>query len=132
MNVFFLRLFVGIFMFTFHGYPKLANFNEIISKFPDPLGWGGELSFLLVTFAESACSILLISGTFFRLACIPLLFAMYVITFIFHGNDPISYAETPLLYFIIFLFLFLNGPGKYALRFNFNMVKNNTLRWLLG
>ncbi|MEK9727570.1 MAG: DoxX family protein [Candidatus Margulisiibacteriota bacterium] len=131
MNILMLRIVVGVMMFAFHGLPKWVNLSSVINTFPDPIGLGPELGFLLVVFAEVFCSVLIITGTFFRLACIPLIFAMWVVTFIFHANDSISDIELPLFYLASYLFFFFHGPGQYSLRFKFDRVQNRILSWLL-
>ena len=110
-----LRLFVGIFMLT-HGFPK---FQTLISgeeiHFADPIGLGVIASYILVVFAEFFCSILLILGIFTRLSTIPLMFSMFVASFISHSGDPFSSKELSLLYMIIFAYIFIMGGGKYSI-----------------
>lgn len=132
MNLFIFRIFVSIIMIFFHGLPKLQKVDMLIHRFPNPIGLGSELSLYLVIFAELFCAILIITGPLFRLACIPLMITFFVACFIFHADDPISKIELPFLYLLIYTFLFVHGPGRYAFQLTFKSVKNKYFRWLLG
>jgi len=116
MALFLLRLFPSLFMALLHGLPKFNKIDMLVTRFPDPIGLGSALSLYLVIFAELGCSILLILGLYTRLATIPLIFTMGVAAFIFHFNDPVSKIELPVIYLIIYVALFIMGPGKFALK----------------
>ena len=107
------RLSLGGMMLT-HGWPKLVNYSERSSSFPDPLGIGNELSLISTLLAEFVCALLLMVGLASRLALIPLMFAMFVAGFIHHFDDPFSSKEKALLFLVAFLVLFVTGPGKYS------------------
>lgn len=79
--ILFMRIFIGAMMLT-HGIGKLQNYNAIVNSFPDPLGIGSAVSFTLITLTEVGCSVLLIMGLLTRLATLPLIFGMFVATFI--------------------------------------------------
>jgi putative oxidoreductase len=114
MNIFILRLFAGSLMLFLHGIDKFQNASIYAAQFPDPLGLGSALSLYLVIFAELLCSVLIITGTFVRLATIPLIITMSVAVFIVHAADPISKIELPILYLGIYLTLLVSGSGCYA------------------
>jgi Predicted membrane protein len=107
------RVAVGLMMLP-HGWPKLANFAERAERFSDPLGIGKTLSLSGTVLAEFFCSLLLIAGLFTRAALIPLIFTFVIICFVVHGSDPIGEKETPLLFLLSYIVLFLTGPGKYS------------------
>jgi len=109
-----LRLGTGCFMIT-HGWPKVINFNKRLSTFSDPIGLGSEVSLTLIVFAEFFCSLLLILGLYTRLALIPLIFAMCVVAFIVHGDDPFGSKEKALLFLAAYMALFFTGPGKFSI-----------------
>lgn len=109
-----LRVGVGLFMFT-HGWGKMINlFGEGSVKFADPLGIGVTASLALVVFAEMFCSFLLIIGLFTRFAALPLIVTMLVAAFIIHGDDSFSGKEMALLYLLIYVSLFITGPGQFG------------------
>ena len=116
MALFLLRLFPSLFMALLHGLPKLNKMDMLITRFPDPIGLGSALSLYLVIFAELGCSILLMLGSYTRLATIPLIFTMGIAAFVFHFNDPVSKIELPVIYLVIYVVLFIMGPGKFALK----------------
>ncbi|MFC0262474.1 DoxX family protein [Fontibacter flavus] len=108
-----MRVGVSLMMLT-HGWPKIAEFSSRLATFRDPIGLGPAVSLQATIFAEFFCSILLALGFMSRLALIPLIFTMTVVTFIVHGEDPFSTQEKPLLFLLIYVALFLLGPGKYS------------------
>ena len=109
-----LRVFSGIFMAT-HGWSKISGGSGAMASFPDPIGLGGEISYILTVFAEFFCSIFLIFGLFTRIALIPLIITMLVAVLIVHSADPLSVKEHALMFLLMFIVLFLTGPGKYSL-----------------
>lgn len=108
-----LRIAFG-FLFLSHGVEKMHAFDELISTFPDPLGVGRSLSLSLVIFAELFCSIGFIAGAFFRLCLIPMIFTMIVAFFVIHGNSEFAAKESALMYLLLFIMLFVSGPGKFS------------------
>jgi len=109
-----LRMLVGGLLLS-HGISKLMNFETMSPTFFDPLGVGSKASLSLVIFAEVGCSILVITGFFARLACLPIIFNMGVAAFVFHDKDPFQVKELALLFLGLFIVIFLTGPGKFAL-----------------
>ncbi len=55
------RIVFGILMMN-HGIDKWANYQELSTVFPDPLGIGSPLSLGLAIFGELACSMAFIIG----------------------------------------------------------------------
>ena len=102
-------------MILMRGMGKMERLISGSWDFADPIGIGSEASFILVTFAEFVCAVLLIMGLLTRFALIPLIITMFVVVFI-HGTDQsLSDRERPVLFLIAFLGLFLTGPGKYSI-----------------
>lgn len=111
-----LRLAFGLTMLVNHGWPKIMKLmNDDPIKFVDFLGMGATITLILVVFAEVICSFLLMLGWLTRLACIPLIITMLVAIFKIHWGDPFSDLEGALLYLIVYLCIFIAGPGWYAL-----------------
>lgn len=108
------RIIFGLLLLS-HGVQKLSNFQELSSVFPDPLGVGSTISLGLAVFAEVACSIGVIFGVLYRLALIPMMFTMFIAFYVIHSNDPFNVKELAFVYLIVFVFLFIMGPGKYAI-----------------
>ncbi|TDU34326.1 putative oxidoreductase [Gelidibacter sediminis] len=120
-----LRLTAGILMLT-HGYGKLERlFGSDPIQFADPLGVGAPASLALTVFAEFVCSILLIFGLTTRVAAVPLLITMLIVTFVIHSSDGLGKQELPLLYSAIYIALAVLGAGKYSIdAMIFNKVKH--------
>lgn len=111
--VLFLRLFVG-FMLLRHGIDKIQNFETLKATFPDPIGWGSQLSLVFVILTEVGCSLAVMLGFLTRLALIPLIFSMALVAFVVHSPFSVSGSELPLMYLGIFIALFLTGPRKWS------------------
>lgn len=101
-------------MMLTHGIPKL-NMLADPSVFPDPLGVSPTISLILTLIAEVLAPIFIIIGFKTKLAAIPVAITMFVAAFIIHGSDPWSKKEMALLYLIVFVVIFLAGPGRYAI-----------------
>ena len=112
--ILFMRIFIGAMMLT-HGIGKIQNYNVIVNSFPDPLGIGSAVSFTLITLTEVGCSVLIIMGLFTRLATLPLIFGMYVATFIAFPEKTFAEGELSFVYMGIYIMLLVSGGGRYAL-----------------
>ena len=109
------RALLGTFMIS-HGLPKfqyLLSGQEIL--FPDPIGIGSQMSFMLIVFAEFFCAIFVIVGFGTRWSSIPIVIAMFVAAFVVHASDPFGSKEMALLYLIGFITLIITGGGKYSI-----------------
>lgn len=112
-----LRIGAPLLLFTGHGWPKLATFSERLGSFPDPLGLGSPVSFILVLVAEVLCAALVALGLFTRLAVIPPIIFFLVAAFVQHAADPWGRKEFALIFLVPFLALLFTGPGRYSLDF---------------
>ena len=102
-------------LLMWHGMTKIVNVESVAENFPNPLGLGPRLSFYLVVFAEVICSAAVIMGAFYRLALIPIIFAMGIALFVVHHGQPFAAKELALIYFVIFVLLYNMGAGAYSL-----------------
>lgn len=107
------RVFFGI-LFLVHGYDKLMAHSSIADLFADPFGLGPTLSYWMVVFAEVVCSFALIFGILQRIALIPMIFTMCTAFFIVHGADTFATKELSFVYLIVFIVLYITGPGQYS------------------
>lgn len=107
------RVVFGVLLMT-HGMAKLSNFHEMSTAFPDPLGVGSAVSLGLAIFGELFCSMAFIIGFLYRLAMIPMMFTMFVAYFVIHGNDPFSTKELAFVYLVVFVLMYIMGPGKFS------------------
>ena len=108
-----LRILLGV-SFLSHGVQKWANFEVLSTSFPDPLGVGSTVSLGLAIFGEVACSVGFIFGALYRLALIPMIFTMGMAFFVIHGNDPFAAKELAFIYLVIFILMYITGPGKFS------------------
>lgn len=107
------RVVFGVMLMN-HDIDKWANYQELSAVFPDPLGIGSPLSLGLAIFGELACSMAFIIGFLYRLAMIPMIFTMCVAFFIVHADDPFAVKELAFVYLVVFVLMYIVGPGKFA------------------
>jgi len=111
-----LRLTAGGLMAINHGWGKLLKlFGDDPIKFADVFGMGAAASLTLAVLAEFLASIFIIFGLLTRLSTIPAMFTMAVAAFMIHGADPFAKKELALIYLLMYLVIFLMGPGKISL-----------------
>lgn len=108
-----LRIFFG-FLLMNHGIQKWSNYQELSVVFPDPLGIGSSLSLGLAIFGELVCSMAFIIGIFYRLAMLPMIFTMGMAFLVIHGNDTFAVKELALIYLVVFILMYISGPGKFS------------------
>ena len=107
------RIFFGL-LFLSHGYDKLMTHASLAEFYPDPIGIGSFLSFWLTVFAEVVCSFALIFGLLQRIVLIPMIITMCVAFFVVHGGDMFATKELAFVYLMIFILLFVTGPGQFS------------------
>ena len=108
-----LRIFFGVLFFV-HGMDKMMNFDHLSRTFPSVLGFGSYMSLMFAIFCEFCCSIFLIAGLLYRLILIPMIISMGVAFFDVH-DAILPEGELALIYFVVFIILFLIGPGRFSL-----------------
>lgn len=92
------------------------NFNLLVDSYPDVLGFGSYMTLMVTIFCEFCCSLFLIAGLLIRIMTIPMIIAMGVAFFDVH-DAMMPEGELALIYFVMFIILFVVGPGKYSLDF---------------
>ena len=110
--IFVVRVFFGVLFFT-HGLDKMMNFNSIVDNYPSVLGFGSYMTLMVSVICELGCSLFLIAGLLVRIITIPMIISMGVAFFDVH-DAMMPEGELALIYFVIFILLFLVGPGRYS------------------
>lgn len=108
-----LRVVFGLLLMS-HGVQKWVILSSTSAMFPDPIGLGGQVSLLLAIFAELFCSLFFIVGMFYRLALIPMIITLGVAFLIIHGGSIVQGGELAFVYLVMFILLYVTGPGKYS------------------
>lgn len=114
-----LRVVFGV-LFFIHGLDKMLNFNTLVNDYPSVLGFGSYMTLMVSIFCEFCCSLFLMAGLLQRLLTIPMIVAMGVAFFDIH-DAMMPEGELALIYFIVFIVLFLVGPGRYSVDFLIDM-----------
>ena len=100
-----------IYKFLFPSKPDGTAMSLLILA----LGIGSQLSLVLAIFGEMVCSMAFIFGFLYRLAMIPMIFTMCIAFFVVHGSDPFAVKELAFIYLVVFILLYIAGPGKFSL-----------------
>lgn len=107
-----IRVVFGILFFT-HGLDKLMHFNDLVDQYPNVLGFGSYMTLMVTIFCEFCCSLFLIAGLLVRIMTLPMIAAMGVAFFDVH-DALMPEGELALIYFIVFIILYIVGPGRYS------------------
>ncbi len=129
----FFRVVLSVLVIRFHGWGKLAGwddesmrvpnllslqgFHKEFHTFPNYIHISSELSYLLVTWCETFGSMMIILGLFTRINALGM-FITLMVAWYFHHHMHFSgpnAGEVAFAYGFGYLLLFLAGPGKYAL-----------------
>ena len=108
-----IRILFGL-LFLSHGYTKLMLHASMADLFADPIGLGSIISFWMVVFAEVVCSFALIFGILQRVVLIPMIITMCTAFFWIHGGEAFVARELSFVYLMVFVILYITGPGKYS------------------
>lgn len=108
-----IRLFFGV-MFFIHGLDKMMNFSELSDIYPNVLGFGSYMTLMITIFCEFCCSLFLMAGLLIRIMVLPMIAAMAVAFFDVH-DAMLPEGELSLIYMVVFIMLYLVGPGKYSI-----------------
>lgn len=114
-----LRIGIGI-IFIFHGWPKLTGGVETWTQIGStmsmlgitfaPAFWG-----FMAAFAEAVGGIFIIFGLLHRLVALMLIFTMIVAVLVHvTASDPFGIYSNALKALVVFVALFITGPGKYS------------------
>lgn len=110
-----LRIVPSVFLISNHGYGKMMKLFSGNTEFIDPFGIGEAPTLFLAVIGEVLCPLLVIIGYKARWNAIPPAITMFAAAFVVHAADPFGRKELPLLFFVVFLSVFLMGPGRYSL-----------------
>ena len=114
-----IRLFFGV-LFFMHGLDKMTNFNELSYTYPSVFGLGSYMTLMLAIICEFACSMFLIVGLLTRIFLIPMIISMAVAFFDIH-DGMMPEGELALIYLIVFLGVFIVGPGRFSVDYLIDM-----------
>ena len=107
-----IRLVFGVLFFT-HGLDKMIHFNDLLNSYPSVFGFGSYMTLMVTIFCEFCCSLFLIAGLLVRIMTVPMIVAMGVAFFDIH-DALLPEGELALIYLIVFIILFITGPGSFS------------------
>jgi putative oxidoreductase len=112
-----LRVALAGLMIVFHGWEKLMTARRQFHSFPNLIGIGSELSYVLVVWLEVFGAALIALGLLTRLHALGLAFTMFIAWLLWHKRrftGP-NAGEMAFAYMFGYLLLFLAGAGRYSL-----------------
>jgi len=74
---------------------------------------------MLAIFAEVVCPLLIVGGLLVRLACLPILFLLWVSMLLVHPQWTLFEGQFGWLLLIVFTSILIAGPGRLALNVRF-------------
>ena len=92
----------------------MMDFSALSNEYPSVLGLGSYATLMITIFCEFCCSLFLITGLLVRVMTIPMIIAMGIAFFDVH-DALLPEGELALIYFIVFIILFLTGPGRFSI-----------------
>ena len=137
LGILFIRVSVSGLLLMGHGRGKFSQMMELNFQFADPLGIGSMSSLIGAAICEFVLPIFVILGLMTRLACIPIIFTMFVAGVVVHSADPLfpefmtmgpqnvmtPFKEYALLYGFLYAMILLTGPGRISLDRLFSLDK---------
>ena len=109
------RILVSSSLLFVHGLGKLRHFRAGSNDFPDPFHWGPDFTFYFACFVTVFCPLLIMAGVFTRIAAVFTLSVTLAGLLLVHAHDPLVVRDTPYIYSVALIAIFLLGPGKYSL-----------------
>jgi len=131
-----LRVGLGTMMLFVHGWSKcqklLLQSDGI--DFPVFFGLSSKHALFSTTFIETLFPLMIVLGIATRFSSVVLIALMSIILFDVHGRDPFyPKQELALIYLLGFVYFFLAGNGKYALKNTLvPKIDNNILNRLIS
>ncbi|KLT67074.1 DoxX family protein [Pedobacter sp. BMA] len=102
-------------MMLSHGLPKVTMLLNDAVYFFSVMGISPTVSLALTLFAQIVCCLFVVTGDLTRLAFIPLIVNTMVAIVIVHGREPNQNRELAWQFPLLYIKLFLTGPGRYAI-----------------
>ncbi|HTV22413.1 MAG TPA: DoxX family protein [Polyangiaceae bacterium] len=112
-----LRVSFAALMIVFHGWEKLLTARRQFHTFPNLIGIGSELSYVLVVWLEVFGAVLIALGLLTRLHALGLAFTLFIAWLLWHKRrftGP-NAGEMAFAYMFGYLLLFFTGAGRYSL-----------------
>jgi putative oxidoreductase len=112
-----LRVCLAGLMIVFHGWEKLITLRRQFHTFPNLIGIGSELSYVLVVWLEVFGAALIAIGFLTRLHALGLAFTLFIAWLLWHKRrfTGSNAGEMAFAYMFGYLLLFLTGAGRYSL-----------------
>lgn len=115
-----LRVGIGLTLFAKHGWEKVSQLSLVNPHFADPLHIGTNLSWIVATFADGICSLLIVLGVATRWLSAFCFFNIFVAWslvhhFAFFGKGQATdHGELIVQYLVAFAVLAIGGAGRYS------------------
>ncbi|ESU18970.1 DoxX family protein [Flavobacterium cauense R2A-7] len=114
------RISLSVELMVAHGLKKLGIGVAAAEQVPNPLHLPEAFNSLFANAANLFFPVLVIFGFFTRIAVLPILAVTLTGYFVLHWNDSLLIKDTPYMYSLCYLLLFILGSGRYSLDYFIN------------
>ena len=115
LGMLFLRVATSLEIAIVHGFKKIGVGVSAAETIPNPLHLPAAFNNAFAISANIVFPFLVLLGLFTRLAALPTLAVTLTGYFVVHWHDALLLKDTPFIYSVIFLTIFILGPGKYSI-----------------
>tara|TARA_R110002050_G_scaffold67407_2_gene145886 strand:+ start:18037 stop:18471 length:435 start_codon:yes stop_codon:yes gene_type:complete len=109
------RILVSLELIIVHGFKKIGIGVGVAEIVPNPLGLPENVNEFIAVIANIGFPVFIILGFLTRLATLPVLAVTLTGYFVLHIHDSLLIKDVPFMYSLVFLFLFITGPGKHSM-----------------
>ena len=114
------RVIVSLELMAVHGFKKIGVGVNIAEIVPNPLHLPDALNNGFAIAANLIAPVFIIPGLLTRLAILPILAITLTGYFVLHWNDAMLVKDVPFIYSVVFMLIWVLGPGKYSLDYLIN------------
>ena len=114
------RVFVSIELMVVHGLKKSGVGVAVAEVIPNPLHLPDVFNNEFAIAANLIAPVFIILGLLTRLTILPVLAVTLTGYFVLHWNDALLIKDVPFIYSMVFMLVWVLGPGKYSLDYLIN------------
>lgn len=114
------RVLVSVELMVVHGLKKLGVGVDVAETIPNPLHLPDFFNNGFAIGANLIAPVFIVLGLLTRLAILPVLAVTLTGYFVLHWNDAPLVKDVPFIYSVVFMLIWVLGPGKYSLDYIIN------------
>lgn len=114
------RVLVSLELMTVHGLKKIGIGVNVAEIVPNPLHLRDAFNNGFAIGANIIAPVFIMLGLLTRITILPVLAVTLTGYFVLHWNDALLVKDVPFIYSIVFMLIWVLGPGKYSLDYLVN------------